>query len=378
MKIFDEDLIDLDLKEDYNLGTDITCHQNDNIILNLVIRNNGKVVDLTNFNVELRVKKPDGTDYVQDVFGITKDTKGNVKIVCEDSLTTIEGKAKGEIRIWDNTYSQQTGRVLFFKIIPSVLSIDGKLHTSTITILNHLDMSMNKVEDLIKEANQVIEVLENDIADGKSTDKNLKSTIVEGKSLDITLKEDIKNGITTKSNLDNGINIANDKISNLDTRNNLASENCNKLDDRNTLAKENCNKLNDRNTLASEKIGLLDNKNDLASKNISSLDTKNALASENCDKLDSKNNLAKENCNNLDTKNALASEKITKIEQLNQLPDTIDLANLKKEVGDARTTFPTLNDRITEAENSGGFMMAKELPAIEERKSTILYMKILN
>ena len=140
--ILELDVIDIDLKEDYSLGTDIECHQNDNLILKFCLRDYGELVDLTNWNVELRVKRADGNDYIQTKTGIVKDSNGNLTINTTDQMTCIGGNAKGELRLWNSSYNQKTGRTIYIKVIPSALSVKNQVSESTITILNHLDYTL--------------------------------------------------------------------------------------------------------------------------------------------------------------------------------------------------------------------------------------------
>ena len=151
--ILELDVIDIDLKEDYSLGTDIECHQNDNLILKFCLRDYGELVDLTNWNVELRVKRADGNDYIQTNTGIVKDSNGNLTINTTDQMTCIGGNAKGELRLWNSSYNQKTGRTIYIKVIPSALSVKNQVSESTITILNHLDYTLNSSIDKINVMN---------------------------------------------------------------------------------------------------------------------------------------------------------------------------------------------------------------------------------
>ena len=162
--ILELDVVDIDLKEDYSLGTDIECHQNDNLILKFCLRDYGELVDLTNWNVELRVKRADGNDYIQTNTGIVKDSNGNLTINTTDQMTCIGGNAKGELRLWNTQYNQKTGRVLYIKVIPSTLSPNNEVSESTITILNHLDLSLDMANDVMDELKETIEDGEEEIA----------------------------------------------------------------------------------------------------------------------------------------------------------------------------------------------------------------------
>lgn len=468
MSIREFNTIDIDFKEDYSLGTDLECHQNDSLILNFRVSNYGEVVDLSGYEVELRIRKADGTDYIQTKTGIVKGVDGGLKITTEQALTSFGGNAKGELRVWDSAYNQKTGRTIYIRIIPSVLTPNNTLGETTITALNHLDFSLNKAHDVIDELNDTIVNGENEIASLNSkiseairTKGELDATNTTALGTNTTLQGsistandrigsldtknalasenignlDVRNNTATTNigDLDTRNTLASQKIGDLDIRNTTASENIGNLDIRNTTASHNINDLDTRNTTASENINSLDSKNTLASQNIEGLDTRNTTATQNMGNLDIKNTLASENIGNLDIRNATANQNIehldigntlavqnkqaldssintsitskqaldSSIEQANIIKPQLDVANvlaqesieaiknldtthivqdvadIKGEVHSARGEFTNLNDRITEAENSGGIYMNEVLPEITQRKEKILYFQVL-
>lgn len=384
MDILEFNTIDVDLKENYFLGTDLECHQNDTLILNFKITNYGVPVDLTKFNVKLNIKKPDGTDYIQSKNGIVKNADGTLKITTEDGFTNFGGNAKGEVVIWNSALNQKTSRLLYIRIIPSVLITDGKVHESTLTALNYLDFALNKAtEDLDK--------LDASVKNAEEEIKKIDGKIEEANQTKNNLDKSNTTALTTNTTLNQSITTANDKITNLDTRNNTASENIKNLDSKNNTASENIKNLDTRNATASENIKNLDTRNNTASENIKNLDTRNNTATNNINTLNETinrgNQLKKDldvSINNgntikpkLDEANKLAQQNIEKIQELDTTNIIQDVGSIKKEISDARGSYGTLNQRITEAENSGGIMLGETLPEIKDRKPKILYLQIL-
>ncbi|NFH81691.1 hypothetical protein FDA09_16385, partial [Clostridium botulinum] len=234
--IFDYELIDIDLKENFSMQMDTECHQNDKLILHFIVRNFGELVDLTNYSVELRVKKPDRTDYIQTEDFITKGTNGELTITCKDILTNVGGIAKGQLRIWNNTYDQASGRILNINIIKDVLEVDRSLHESTLTQLEHLDKSINVASDYIKEADKIKNKLEQDISAGNSVDTKLKSTTQTANNTNNTLNTTNTTANKTKDELNTLNTTANTTKSNLEKSNATALATNKTLSDTNTTA----------------------------------------------------------------------------------------------------------------------------------------------
>ena len=379
------DVIDIDLKEDYSLGTDIECHQNDNLILNFCLRDYGELVDLTNWNVELRVRRADGNDYIQTEAGITKGTDGSLRIITEDGLTCIGGNAKGELRLWNKQYNQKTGRVIYIRVIPSTLAPDNQVSESTITILNHLDLSLDMANDVMSELKEAIE-------DGEEEIRKLDAKIEEAEETKNRLDESNRIANETNDTLNDTIDVANDRISTLDAQNVRGEANIAELKTQNDRGEANIAELKVENTRGEQNIVDLKAQNTRAETNISDLDQRNTTAVTNKDALDESIangetiktalDLSIDTANAvkppLDEANELAKKNIEQIKNLDTTNIIQDVADIKKEVGDARGTFSTLDERITKAENSGGFFIGEVLPEIAERKPKILYMQILD
>lgn len=384
MSILEYNVIDIDFKEDYSLGTDLECHQNDSLILNFRISNYGELVDLTNYQVELRIRRPDGNDYIQTKTGITKGKNGELKIVAEETMTAFSGSAKGELRVWDSSYAQKTGRVIYIKIIPSVLTPNNTPSESTVTILNHLDFSLNKANDTMDKFEESIHEAENEIV-------SLNSKINEAIQTKNKLDASNTTALGTNTTLQGSISTANERISSLDSKNQTASENIGNLDTKNKTASTNISNLDSKNNTATQNIADLDTRNNKATQNISDLDTRNNKATQNKSNLDvsidrsiiSKKELdtSVEQANTikpkLDEANELAKESIETIKHLDATNIIQDVSDIKSEIKTARGEFNSLDDRITEAENSGGIYMNQVLPDISERKEKILYFQVL-
>ena len=340
------------------------------MILNFKITNYGVPIDLTNFNVKLNIKKPDGTDYIQSKNGIVKNADGTLKITTEDGFTNFGGNAKGEIVIWDSALNQKTSRLLYIRIIPSVLMTDGKVHKSTITALNYLDFSLNK-------ANEDLDKLDESVKNAEAEIKKIDDKIAEANQTKTNLDKSNTTALATNTALNQSITTANDKISNLDTRNNTATQNIKDLDTRDKTAKQNIKDLDTRNNTATQNIKDLDTRNATATQNKTGLDesiTTGRQVKADLDKSIETGNALKPK---LDEANTLAQKNIEEIKNLDTTNIFQDVAGIKKEIGDARGDFSNLNDRITEAENSGGILLGETLPEIKDRKPKILYMQIL-
>lgn len=176
--IFTYDL-DIDMKQEFGMGWDIEVHQLDVITLNCSMWNEGIIFDATNFTVELEAKRPDGNDYIQSKFDIEKGV-GYVKIDCTDQLTVASGKVKAQLRIYNETLKQRTSRVLYIRVVPSVLEVDRKVSESTITALQYVENTLNRLNevdiDLTDKINEGT-ILKNGLTTLNSTATNLKTSL---------------------------------------------------------------------------------------------------------------------------------------------------------------------------------------------------------
>lgn len=291
--IFQYEPINIDLKQNYGIGYDLECHQNDLIVLNFIIRNYGEIVDLTNYSVELRVKRRDGSDYIQGgTTGITKGVNGNLKIVCKDSLTNIGGVAKGELRIWDSARNQTTTRILKIDIKNSALDVNRSLSQSTITVMEDLNNILNDAYDV-----------QNDFADkidkASKSKTELETIINTANTTKTNLDTSITTATTTKTNLDKSNITALSTKSALDTSNTNASKTKADLDSINTIALKTTSDLNTSNTNA------ITNKSALDTTNTNAINTKNTLDTLNTNATKTKTDLTTVNTNATTTKNDL-------------------------------------------------------------------------
>ena len=142
-------------------------------------------------------------------------------------------------------------------------------------------------------------------------------------------------------------------------------------------AETNINELNTQSTRAENNINELDARNETAVNNKNALDESIQRGEDTKRALDESIDTANAIKPPLDEANELAEKNIEQIKNLDTTNIIQDVADVKKEIGDARGTFSTLDERITEAEASGGFMISETLPDVTDRKPVVLYMQIL-
>lgn len=371
--IFNYPVIDIELKSPSYIGYDIECHQLEDIILNFIVRNQGSLVDLSNYTVELRVKKPlvDGydTDYIQGKTGITKGTNGTLKIECKNKLTELSGFAKGELRLINTANKQSSTRLLAINILPSTIEVNRSIATSTITVMEELDNILNNAYD-------VQEDFENKIADANKAKSDLETTTNTAKEVKNNLDTSNANATTTKTALDTLNTTALATKSSLDTLNTTANKtktdlttindtaNITKtnLDQSNTTANATKTALDTSNTNATNTKTALDilntnatiTKTDLTTINNTAINTKTTLDTLNTNAQTTKTALDESKSNadisktNLDSANTLAEHNL---EELNKLGDVTDLA---KKVQTNTNNISSLETNKTEILNTIG------------------------
>ena len=214
MNVYEYEIIEFDFKEDYSLGNDLECHQGDDIILNFEVRNYGELVDLTNYNVRMKVRKGDGSSYTQSKFDIEKNYNGEIghlRITCERALTSASGLAKGTINIWNSTLNQKNGRVINIRVIKDPLEEPNRrVGESTITVLNHLDDALNELEDVVDKVDE------------------LKKEVIEIGDRAEQVKKEIED---ISTDLDDKITEANQAKENLNEENDKAKDNIIKIEE---------------------------------------------------------------------------------------------------------------------------------------------------
>lgn len=370
--IFNYPVIDIELKSPSYIGYDIECHQLEDIILNFIVRNQGSLVDLSNYTVELRVKKPlvDGydTDYIQGKTGITKGTDGTLKIECKNKLTELSGFAKGELRLINTANKQSSTRLLAINILPSTIEVNRSIATSTITVMEELDNILNNAYD-------VQEDFENKIADAIKTKTDLETTTnianiaktkLDESNLDAnntkqSLDASNANALGTKSALD-ALNINADKTkSDLDVLNTNALQTKSDL----TLTNETASKTkieldtsNDNAIITKDNLNILNTdskqtKSDLTAINTIASTTKTDLSALNAEanttktNLDESNSIANDTLSNLEIENTQATQNIEAMENFGDVTIIAkDVTDMKNEITDARGDYDNLNDRI--------------------------------
>ncbi len=155
-----------------------SCKQYDDITLDLSLYNNGNILDLTQYTIDLRVLKPDNTFVIQ-TNNIIKTTN-NVKIECMRDITRVSGKVKCELRLVNSETKQKTSFDFIIPIKPSVI--------------NENSVESGNIVSIIEELNKTIDT-------GNALDDTLKEDITIGTQLDMTLDEDVRVGTILKHSL---------------------------------------------------------------------------------------------------------------------------------------------------------------------------------
>lgn len=237
-----EYILDIDLSEPYSMF-DIETHQLDTIYLKCNIYNQGILYDCTNATVILQAHRETGNDYIQTNFDILQGL-GYVNIKCTDQLTVDSGLVKAELRLkFSNGTIQSTSRIIYIKVIPSVLEINRKVSPSTLTALQYVDTVTDKLASIKSN-------LTNDINNANTASANIENEIAKAN----TKISDVNMSITNaNSSLTNIITQANNKIS--DVNNTINNVNNTQTSLRNTTTQviaEVNNTINDVNTTKSD------------------------------------------------------------------------------------------------------------------------------
>ena len=134
--IFTREAQDIDLKDCIKLKTN--CQQLDTMVMQFNVYDYDVPVDLTNFNIEFRAVKPDGTLYSQIEKGITK-VNNLLTITCDNQLTVINGKVNAQLRIFDNENNQKSSYFIVLNVSSIVSDEDRVVSRNFVDILEHFD-----------------------------------------------------------------------------------------------------------------------------------------------------------------------------------------------------------------------------------------------
>jgi hypothetical protein len=99
-----EDYVPLDIQFEYNLPY-IECKQDSLIALKFKIENLSDTIDLTIYDVKLKLQKSDGT--IDECKSITKFANGKIIAFLDNSNTDIYGHTKFQVQIFDNINNRQ-------------------------------------------------------------------------------------------------------------------------------------------------------------------------------------------------------------------------------------------------------------------------------
>ena len=192
--ILDRDIIYLDLKK--NEYIEIECKQLDDLILNLVVSDNGKILDLTNYKIQFNIKRPNNT-YILQTENIVKNANGEVTVVCKKETTSFHGIAECELTLKTENNKQITSFNIYINIKQSV--VDGINDSSAIIVT-------------------VLEQFENNI--NSATEKNvlIQSDILNAENKRQELITTITNSDKSNSQLTTSINNANNKITEIQNK----------------------------------------------------------------------------------------------------------------------------------------------------------------
>lgn len=192
--ILDRDIIYLDLKK--NEYVEIECKQLDDLILNLVVSDNGKILDLTNYKIQFNIKRPNNT-YILQTENIVKNANGEVTVVCKKETTSFHGIAECELTLKTENNKQITSFNIYINIKQSV--VDGINDSSAIIVT-------------------VLEQFENNI--NSATEKNvlIQSDILNAENKRQELITTITNSDKSNSQLNTSINNANNKITEIQNK----------------------------------------------------------------------------------------------------------------------------------------------------------------
>ncbi|WP_252242932.1 hypothetical protein [Clostridium sp. ZS2] len=318
--LFELEPIFIDLKNtSYGLGLDIQANQNDTLTLNFICRNNGEVVDMSKYKVELRVHNNNSnTDYIQTQNeNVTLETDGSVKIVCQslkgNKLTAYSGQCNGILRIFNTENKQKATRIITMRIVADPFEEDkANICESTITKLEELDWVLNEAYNIEDEFRKAIE-------EAIKTKDELVKTTNEAKVINSTLAGNITTGTELNNNLVNS--------------NKLAETNQKELDTRNTAANKNIETLTKENTTANETIINISNKIEKGTKLDNDLEEKTIIGTTLKSDLDT----------NIKTGTQLKTDLIELIPQVNKSKSDLDTSKRNADLSNTTLTETTNN-----------------------------------
>lgn len=253
--------LQIDMRENYAMGFDTECHQNDTLTIKCEVRLEGLLFDLTNYKVRFYAKRPDGNDYIQnDATYITKGL-GYVNIKCDDRLTIASGMCKGAIHFYNTVNEQITTRYINIKVFADPLEVNRKVSESTITQIDYVNRSLSELESAntdIEEKLALATLASADLVTKTNSANTVNSTLTvtttNANNSKIALDLSKTSADTSKIALDGAIVTATTKTSTLTAKNAESTLLITSLTGVNTTAQATKVELIDEVVLADQKI----------------------------------------------------------------------------------------------------------------------------
>lgn len=206
--ILDRDIVYLDLKR--NEYVKIECKQLDDLVLNLVVSDNSKILDLTNYKVQFNIKRPNNT-YILQTENIVKNANGEVTIVCKKGTTSFHGIAECELTLKTENNKQITSFNIYIDIKQS--TVDGINDSSAIIVT-----VLEQFENDINLANDKDILIQSDILNAENKRQELLTTITNSDTAKSQLTTTISDSTTAKNNLNTSISNASNKITEMQNK----------------------------------------------------------------------------------------------------------------------------------------------------------------
>lgn len=169
--------VDIEMKN--HLYVFVECNQFDILDLQMHIWDNGNKADLSGCRFRLIALKRDNNTVIQNS-GISVDDNV-VKLTTHEQFTTVSGRIRMQLNVIDKAtdYVKSSFYIVVF-INPSPLEIEGKASSSVVTILDQLNIALDRVEnigDVLDQALKAMKDLQNTIDDSVVKKQDLEQTI---------------------------------------------------------------------------------------------------------------------------------------------------------------------------------------------------------
>ena len=326
--------IEVDLSSNFKSFKTLKYKQLDhNNLLEVVVKDNGKLIDLSSHAISVFFSLPDG----QVIQRNTSFKNGKVPVMLENIVLRLPGEVLVEINLLKDSQVVTTFTIYLDveKSIDRNVAVEGD---PVWDVLKDAMSTIESVKDTVDEVVTDVNNVEKDINTAKNDISNIKSDLTPLKSDINTAKNDISNIKSDLTPLKSDINTAKTDISNIKTNVSTAQGNINTINSNIGNIQGDINTINSNITNAQKDISTINS-------NINTINTNIDTIEGNIDTIEDNIGTIRTDVNNIDsTVNSIRTDANTIMSDINKASG--DINTLEENISSANEELNAINSNM--------------------------------